>query len=108
MEAYPPPFVRIELADYSALFKLPSSARTRRTRVSNVQRHIFILSQGAEQGHLFERAQVDSILGLDNRAGIFAIHRSVRIALLTATAGPPTDRIDGILAGVLHNPGDPA
>ena len=43
--------------------------------------------------HLFERAQVDSILGLDNRAGIFAIHRSVRIALLTATAGPPTDRI---------------
>jgi hypothetical protein len=43
--------------------------------------------------HLFERAEVDSVLTLDNRAGIFPIHRSVRFALLTATAGGATDRI---------------
>jgi hypothetical protein len=34
---------------------------------------------------------VDSITGLDNRAGIFPIHRSVRFALLTCTRGGTTD-----------------
>jgi hypothetical protein len=43
--------------------------------------------------YLFERAGVDSILGLDNRAGIFPIHRSVRFVLVTATAGARTDRV---------------
>ena len=40
--------------------------------------------------HLFDRADVDSIAGLDNRNGIFPIHRSLRFVLLTATAGRPT------------------
>jgi hypothetical protein len=44
--------------------------------------------------HVFDRARVDSITGLDNRTGIFPIHRSVRFALVTATAGGQTDRID--------------
>jgi hypothetical protein len=43
--------------------------------------------------HLFDRADVDTIAGLDNRAGIFPIHRGVRFALLTATAGSPTHAI---------------
>jgi hypothetical protein len=43
--------------------------------------------------HLFDRASVDSITGMDNRGAIFPIHRSVRFALVTATAGRRTDRI---------------
>lgn len=43
--------------------------------------------------HLFDRADVDTVVGLDNRAGIFPIHRSVRFVLLTATTGEPTERI---------------
>ena len=43
--------------------------------------------------HLFDAARVDTIIGLDNRRGIFPIHRSVRFVLLTASAGEPTDRI---------------
>ena len=42
---------------------------------------------------LFERADVDSLTGLDNRRGIFAIHRSIRFALMTGTAGTPTRSI---------------
>ena len=44
--------------------------------------------------YLFDRSDVDSIIGLDNRAAIFPIHRSVRFALLTCTTGRPTTRID--------------
>ena len=43
--------------------------------------------------HLFDRAAVDTITGMDNRGGIFPIHRSVRFALVTATAGSRTERI---------------
>jgi hypothetical protein len=43
--------------------------------------------------YLFDRADVDSITGLDNHDGIFPIHRSVRFALLTCTAGRPTTAI---------------
>jgi hypothetical protein len=43
--------------------------------------------------HLFERADVDCITGLDNRHAIFPIHRSVRFALVTATAGRRTERV---------------
>jgi hypothetical protein len=43
--------------------------------------------------HLFDHADVDSITGLDNKAGIFPIHRSVRFALLTCTRGRPTSAI---------------
>lgn len=39
---------------------------------------------------LFDRAAVDSVIGLDNRAGIFPIHRSVRFVLMAATAGAAT------------------
>lgn len=44
--------------------------------------------------HLFDRANVDSVTGLDNRSGIFPIHRSVRFALVTATSGQPTSRVE--------------
>jgi hypothetical protein len=43
--------------------------------------------------HLFDRADVDAVTGLDNRSGIFPIHRSVRFSLLTCTAGRPTSSI---------------
>jgi hypothetical protein len=39
---------------------------------------------------LFDRASVDAITGLDNRDGIFPIHRSVRFVLLTCETGAPT------------------
>ena len=43
--------------------------------------------------HLFDRAEVDAITGLDNREAIFPIHRSTRFVLLTCTAGQPTQAI---------------
>ena len=43
--------------------------------------------------HLFDRAAVDAIAGLDNRDGIFPIHRSTRFVLLTCTPGQPTQSI---------------
>jgi hypothetical protein len=39
---------------------------------------------------VLERCDVDALVGVDNRRGIFPIHRSVRFLLLSATAGPPT------------------
>ena len=55
-----------------------------------------IVSDGgsaALRRHLFDRAEVDSIDGLDNRAAFFPIHRSLRFVLLTATSGRPTTAI---------------
>ena len=43
--------------------------------------------------YLFDRASIDSLTGLDNRAGLFPIHRSLRFILLSATAGAPTGAI---------------
>lgn len=43
--------------------------------------------------HLFDRADVDALTGLDNRDGIFPIHRSTRFVLLSCTAGRPTQTI---------------
>ncbi|OFW12705.1 MAG: hypothetical protein A3H29_07150 [Acidobacteria bacterium RIFCSPLOWO2_02_FULL_67_21] len=43
--------------------------------------------------HLFDRARIDSITGLDNRRRFFPIHRSLRFAVLTCTAGQPTDTV---------------
>ena len=43
--------------------------------------------------HLFDRADVDGIVGLDNRQRIFPIHRSVRFVLLSCTAGNPTAQV---------------
>jgi hypothetical protein len=42
---------------------------------------------------LFRECDVDAIVGFDNRRGVFPIHRSVRFALVTATAGRPTREI---------------
>jgi hypothetical protein len=42
---------------------------------------------------LFSQSDVDAIVGFDNRAGVFAIHRSIRFVLLTATRGRPTGEI---------------
>ncbi len=39
---------------------------------------------------LFERSTADTIVTIENREGIFPIHRSYRFALLTATAGGVT------------------
>ncbi len=44
--------------------------------------------------HVFDRASVDAITGLDNRGGIFPIHRSLRFVLLSCTAGSPTTAIE--------------
>ncbi len=43
--------------------------------------------------HLFDRAEVDAVTGLDNHGAIFAIHRSLRFVLMTATAGTPTRQV---------------
>ena len=43
--------------------------------------------------HLFHQTRVDSVIGLDNRQGIFPIHRSVRFVLLTCTNGDVTDAV---------------
>ncbi|HLG59943.1 MAG TPA: N-6 DNA methylase [Vicinamibacterales bacterium] len=43
--------------------------------------------------HLFDRADVEEIAGLDNRDLIFPIHRSSRFVLLTCSAGRPTSSI---------------
>ena len=43
--------------------------------------------------HLFDRAEIDAITGLDNREAIFPIHRSTRFVLLTCTPGQPTQAI---------------
>jgi hypothetical protein len=42
---------------------------------------------------LFSRCAIDGIVGFDNAARIFPIHRSVRFQLLTATTGEPTREI---------------
>ncbi len=42
---------------------------------------------------LFSRCHVDALVGMDNRRGVFPIHRSVRFLLMTASAGGPTGRV---------------
>jgi hypothetical protein len=43
--------------------------------------------------HLFDRADVESVVGLDNRGGLFPIHRSLRFVLVTGTRGRPTTAV---------------
>jgi Eco57I restriction-modification methylase len=43
--------------------------------------------------HVFDHAGIDSIVGFDNRHGIFPIHRSVRFVAVTATVGTPTEKV---------------
>jgi hypothetical protein len=62
--------------------------------------------------HLFSRCAVDAIVGFENRARIFPIHRSVRFHLVTASAGAATGEFGCRLgerdARVLeHDPGGP-
>lgn len=40
--------------------------------------------------HLFDRSAVQSMVGFENKRGIFPIHRGVRFLLLSARAGAPT------------------
>jgi len=40
---------------------------------------------------LLDRCRLDTLVGFDNRRGVFAIHRSVRFALLTAAVGQRTE-----------------
>ena len=42
---------------------------------------------------LFNRCDVDAMVGFDNRRAIFPIHRSVKFLLLTASTGSPTRTI---------------
>jgi hypothetical protein len=42
---------------------------------------------------LLQDCDVDALVGLDNRRGVFAIHRSVKFLLTTATRGRPTTNI---------------
>jgi hypothetical protein len=42
---------------------------------------------------LFATSNVDALVGIDNRRGVFPIHRSVRFLLLTASPGHATERI---------------
>jgi hypothetical protein len=55
----------------------------------------FVSDTGAAplRRHLFDRADIDAITGLDNRDAIFPIHRSTRFVLITGTAGQPTHAI---------------
>jgi Eco57I restriction-modification methylase len=43
--------------------------------------------------YLFDGCDVDAAISLDNRDGLFPIHRSVRFVLLTATAGGKTEEL---------------
>jgi hypothetical protein len=43
--------------------------------------------------HLFDHADVDALAGLDNRGGVFPIHRSVRFVLMTCTTGRTTEAV---------------
>src|SRR6185369_15012835 len=43
--------------------------------------------------HFFDHASLDSVVGFDNRNGIFPIHRSVRFVAITATSGVPTETV---------------
>jgi hypothetical protein len=42
---------------------------------------------------LIDECDVDALVGLDNRRGVFPIHRSVKFLLVTATQGTPTRSI---------------
>ena len=42
---------------------------------------------------LFDRAKIDHVTGLDNRNGIFPIHRGLRFVLLTCSRGQPTSAV---------------
>jgi hypothetical protein len=59
---------------------------------------------------LFDRCDVDAIVGIDNRRGVFPIHRGLRFLLVTASCGSPTRQVACRLgledAGALEQVGD--
>jgi hypothetical protein len=48
---------------------------------------------GALRRMIVERCDTDAIVGFDNAAGIFPIHRGMRFLLLSTTAGSPTREV---------------
>ncbi len=100
----------LEFARGSGLYALTTRSHVNRYQLF-VERALALMRPGGRMGlvlpggfasdagsaplrrHLFDSAAVDTIVGLDNRKGIFPIHRSVRFILLTATSGAPTARI---------------
>jgi hypothetical protein len=53
---------------------------------------------------LFDHSRIDRVIGLDNRHGIFPIHRSMRFVLLTCTTGETTDVVQCRFG--INRPGD--
>ena len=51
------------------------------------------LGSGSLRRHVFDTMSVDRLIGFDNRAAIFPIHRDVRFLLLTGTKGWATERL---------------
>jgi hypothetical protein len=43
--------------------------------------------------HIFETLRIDRLMGFDNRASIFPIHRDIKFLLLTGTKQGPTDHV---------------
>lgn len=43
--------------------------------------------------HLLDRATVDTLVGIENRDGVFPIHRGLRFLLLSGTSGGTTDTL---------------
>ena len=43
--------------------------------------------------YLFERADTDTLVGFENTAGVFPVHRSLRFLALTSTKGGRTERV---------------
>ncbi|NOT27327.1 MAG: N-6 DNA methylase [Acidobacteria bacterium] len=96
-----------EFARHSGVYRVESRSHANRYQLF-VERSLQLIRAGGRIGlvlpsgilsdagsaplrrHLFERAELDSITGLDNRRGIFPIHRSLRFVLLTGTTGRPT------------------
>lgn len=96
-----------EFVRESGIYRVESRAHVNRYQLF-VERALQLLRRGGRLGfvlpsgivsdagaaplrrHLFDRADVDVVTGLDNHAGIFPIHRSLRFVLLTCTAGRPT------------------
>ena len=72
---------------------LQVDARRRANRPRTPVRHRLDSGSGPLRRHLFDHAEVDSVTGLNNRAGLFAIHRSLRFVPLTATTGRSTSSI---------------
>ena len=70
------------------------SSRDRGGRIGLVLPSGIVSDSGAAplRRHLFDHADVDSITGLDNRHGIFPIHRSLRFVLLTGHGRPADER----------------